>query len=132
MKSIVQFLFKLIMLGCLVVGGALMYKTRDERATAKKKMDLEQNNPKILALKKFLLTFKKPARVEIFNITKRYNKDVDEILEMKIATDPNSDFYVTIHFFTDENDAAAPLVAQIKFLDLKSDNLMKEQSINLN
>lgn len=132
MKSIIEFLFKVIMLGCLVVGGALMYKTRDERATAKKKMELEQNNPKTLALKKFLLTFKKPARVEIFKITKRYDKDVDEILEMKIATDPNSDFYVTIHFFTDENDAAAPLVAQIKFLDIKSDNLMKEQSINLN
>lgn len=120
------------MLGCLILGGALVYKTRDERATAKKKIDLENSNPKILALKKFLLTFKKPARVEIFNITKRYDKDVDEILEMKIATDPNSNFYVTIHFFTDENDAAAPLVAQIKFLDTKSDNLMKEQSINLN
>lgn len=132
MKSIIQSLLKLIMLGCLILGGALVYKTRDERATAKKKIDLENSNPKILALKKFLLTFKKPARVEIFNITKRYDKDVDEILEMKIATDPNSNFYVTIHFFTDENDAAAPLVAQIKFLDTKSDNLMKEQSINLN
>lgn len=132
MKSIIRFLLKFVMLSCLVIGGALVYKTRDERAAAKKKIELENNNPKILALKKFLLTFKKPARVEIFKITKRYDKDVDEILEMKIATDPNSNFYLTIHFFTDENDEGAPLVAQIKFLDTKSDNLMKEQSINLN
>lgn len=132
MKKIFQGLIKIVMIGSLILGAVLIFKSRDERATAKKILDLETNNPKILTLKKFLLTFKKPARVEIFKITKRYEKDVDEILEMKIATDPNSNFYITIHFFTDENDAAAPLVAQIKFLDMTSDNLMKEQSINLN
>lgn len=132
MKAIIQGIVKIIIFGCLVVGVALVIKTREEKASAKKKMELESNNPKALALKKYLLTYKKPARVEIFNYTKRYDKDVNEILEMKIATDPNSNFYVTIQFFTDETDPAAPLVAQIRFLDMKSDNLVKEHSINLN
>lgn len=130
--SIIQTFFKLIILACLVAGIALVVNSRREKSTAKKKMELEHNNPKALALKKYLLLFKPPARVEIFNLTKRYTKDVAEILEMKITTDPNSNFYVIIQFFTDETDAAAPLVAQIKFLDMGSDNLMKEESINLN
>ncbi len=132
MKSIIQGLLKLVILSCLVLGVALIIKTREQNTRAKKKIELESNNPKALALKKYLLAYNKPARVEIFNYTKRYEKDVNEILEMTITTDPNSNFYVTIQFFTDENDAAAPLVAQIRFLDLKSDNLVKEHSINLN
>lgn len=132
MSGIIQAFVKLILLGCVIVGIALVVTSRQEKSAAKKKMELEHNNPKALALKKYLLTFKPPARVEIFNLTKRYTKDVAEILEMKITTDPNSAFYVSIQFFTDETDDAAPLVAQIKFLDMGSDNLMKEESINLN
>lgn len=132
MKTLIRGFIKLLVLFCFVGGLALIMKTREEKTTAKNKLEHETNNPKVLALKKYLLTYKKPARVEIFNYTKKYDKDVNEILEMKIATDPNSNFYVTIQFFTDETDAAAPLVAQIRFLDIKSDNLMKEHSINLN
>ena len=131
MKSFIQAFFKLVILVCFVLGVAIIIKTREEKTTAKKKIQQENNNPKALALKKFLLAYNKPERVEIFNYTKRYTEDVNEILEMKISTDPNSNFYVTIQFFTDENDNSAPLVAQIRFLDIKSNNIMKEQSINL-
>jgi len=131
MSKIIQGLVKVVILVCLVLGAVLIVKNREEKSSAKKMMQLENNNPKALALKKYLLTFYKPARVEIFNYTKRYEKDVNEIIEMKISTDPNSNFYVTIQFFTDEADVAAPLVAQIRFLDIKSDNVVKEQSINL-
>lgn len=131
MSKIIQLILKLVMLGCVVLGVALIVKTREEKAVARKKIETENNNPKALALKKYLLAYNKPERVEIFNYTKRYDKDVNEILDMKIATDPNSNFYITIQFFTDETDQKAPLVAQIRFLDIKSDNLVKEQSINL-
>ena len=131
MKTIIQGVIKLIIFGCLVLGVALIVKTRVEKNSAKKKLELQSNNPKVVALKKYLLAYNKPERVEIFNYTKRYDMDVNEILKTMIATDPNSNFYITIQFFTDENDKAAPLVAQIRFLDLKSDNLVKEHSINL-
>jgi hypothetical protein len=131
MSKIIQGIIRLIILACLVGGIALIVKTRKDTITNKKKIEEFSNNPKALALKKFLLTFNKPERIEIFNYTKKFDKDVNDILEMKIATDPNSDFYITIQFFTDENDEKAPLVAQVRFLDLKTDNLRKEVSINL-
>lgn len=135
MSSIFQGIIKLVILACLVLGGALMLKNTEEKNPAQKidqpKNNDQVSNPKALALKKYLLTYDKPERVEIFNYTKRYTKDVSEILKMKIVTDLNSNFYVTIQFFTDENDTAAPLVAQIRILDIKSDNILKEHSINL-
>ena len=131
MNRTIQGGVKVIIAACLMLGLALVVKNREEKSAAKKKMQLENSNPKALALKKFLLAYNKPERVEIFDYTQKYKKDVHEILEMKISTDPNSNFYVTIQFFTDENDKSAPLVAQIRFLDIKSDNLIKEQSINL-
>ncbi|MEQ1722204.1 MAG: hypothetical protein ABL930_03450 [Pseudobdellovibrio sp.] len=131
MSTIIQGIIRLVILACLVGGIALIVKTREDKISHKKKIEEASNNPKALALKKFLLTFNKPERVEIFNYTKKFEKDVNEILEMKIATDPNSDFYITIQFFTDENDEKAPLVAQVRFLDFNSDNLRKEVSINL-
>lgn len=131
MSKIFQALVKLVILACVVVGVYLVMQSNDEKSSAKMKMELEHNNPKALILKKFLIGFKKPERVEIFNYTKKFESDVNQILDMKIPTDPNSDFYITIQFFTDESDDKAPLIAQIRFLDLKSDNLVKEQSINL-
>lgn len=131
MRSIIQGFFKLIIFVCLIGGAALIFKTQEDKKAVKKNIEFENNNPKALALKKYLLTYNKPARVEIFNYTKKFDKDVKKIIEMKIPVDPNSNFYVTIQFFTDETDKNAPLVAQIRFLDIKSDNLVKEHSINL-
>lgn len=131
MSKFIQAFVKIVILLCLAMGAALIITSREERATAKKKMQLEHNNPKALMLKKFLLGFKKPERVEVFNYTKKYEKDVNDILNMQLATDPNSDFYIGIQFFTDETDAEAPLVAQIRFFNIKSDNLLKEHVLNL-
>lgn len=131
MSGIIQTVLKLVILVSFVAGVALLVYKREEKIIITKKIEQENNNPRALALKKYLLSFKKPARVEIYNYTKKFDADVNEILEMKVHTDPNSDFYVTIQFFTDETDAKAPLVAQVRFLDAKTDNLMKEESINL-
>lgn len=88
-----------------------------------------------LKVKKFLLTFKKPARVEVQNYVKdekiRFKNDIQEIKKLKIFLDPNSDFYVELQMFTDENDPTAPLVVQCRFLDVNTKNLMQEQSLNL-
>lgn len=127
----IQAFVKLVILFCLILGSYLVYNSKNESAKLKKKMQIEHNSPKALTLKKFLLGFKKPERVEIYSYTKRFENDVNQILEMKIPTDPNSNFYVTIQFFSDEGDETAPLVAQVRFLDSKSKNVMKEQSINL-
>ncbi|MEK6627999.1 MAG: hypothetical protein AABY53_05185 [Bdellovibrionota bacterium] len=141
MSSIIQGIIKLVILACLVLGGVLILKTTEEENFEPKKNNKSKNNqpksndlisnPKALALKKYLLTYGKPARVEVFNYTKRFTKDVSEILEMKIATDSNSNFYITVQFFTDENDLTAPLVAQVRILDIKNNNITKEHSINL-
>ncbi|MBY0553071.1 hypothetical protein K2P97_00990 [bacterium] len=131
MNTIIQTIIRLIILACLVGGVYLVVKTGEEKTTQKKAIEQESKNPKVRVLKKFLADYGKPERVEIFNYTKKFDQDVNEILNTKISTDPVSEFYITIQFFTDENDEKAPLVAQIRFLDVTTDNLKKEVSINL-
>lgn len=84
-----------------------------------------------LILKKYLLKFQKPERIEIFGLSNRFSKDILSIKKLKVAQDKKSDFYITIKLFTDETDISAPLVAQIQFIDLTTGNLRKEESINL-
>ena len=127
MKNILQALAKMLILLCVVVGAALVYKSQED----KKEYQDSLTNKKALFLKKYLLTYNKPQRVEITNLTKRLEKDVEEIKKMKISLDPNSSFYVTIDFFTDENDSEAPLIASIKFIEIASQNKIKEDNINL-
>lgn len=130
MKTIIQILLKLIILVCVVGGIALIVKNKDVSHFAPVQ-EAENINPKALLLKNYLLKFSKPERIEISNLTKKYEADVNEIKNMKAELDPNSKFYITIQFFTDETDEKAPLVAQIRFLDAKSNNIVKEESINL-
>lgn len=135
MSRVTQRLIEFLILSCFIFGLTLIIQNSEIRTTLlaviSSTNEGESSNPKALILKKYLYGYRKPKRVEIFNYTKKYTQDVNEIIEMKIMTDSTSDFYITIQFFTDENDAAAPLVAQIRFLDAKSDNLVKEHSINL-
>lgn len=131
MKSIVQGIVKLVILICIVLGVALIVKTTEDRKAIEKEITQNNNNPKALILKKYLLGYNRPARVEVINLTEKFAGDVEEIKKMTLPLNPESNFYVRIQFFTDETDAAAPLVAQIRFLDVKSDNLVKEESINL-
>ena len=127
MSKIFQALAKMLILVCVVVGAGLVYKSQED----KKEYQESFTNKKALYLKKYLLAYNKPQRVEITNLTKRLEKDVEEIKQMKISLDPNSPFYVTIDFFTDENDSAAPLIAFIKFIEIASQNKIKEDNINL-
>ena len=127
MSKIFQALAKMLVLVCVVVGAGLVYKSQED----KKDYQESLTNKKALYLKKYLLGYNKPQRVEITNLTKRLEKDVEEIKQMKISLDPNSPFYVTIDFFTDENDVEAPLIASIKFIEIASQNKIKEDNINL-
>lgn len=127
MSKIFQALAKMLVLVCVVVGAGLVYKSQED----KKDYQESLTNKKALYLKKYLLGYNKPQRVEITNLTKRLEKDVEEIKQMKISLDPNSPFYITIDFFTDENDVEAPLIASIKFIEIASQNKIKEDNINL-
>ena len=111
-----------------VIGITLIFKNKVEQ---RKITSDDTTASKALALKKYLLKFQKPERIEIFGLSDRFNKDILNIKKLKVAQDKKSDFYITIKLFTDETDISAPLVAQIQFIDLVSGNLRKEESINL-
>ncbi len=131
MKTAVQILIKVVILICIIAGVTLIVRNTNERQEEKKQAEEVVANPKAALLKKYLLGFNKPARVEIVNLTQKFAADVEEIKKMKLPLNSSSEFYIRIQFFTDETDEQAPLVAQIRFLDAKSDNLVKEESINL-
>lgn len=133
MKSLFQILTKLVILACIVVGVALIVRNLPETKPPQEEpaTQVELSNPKAQALRKHLLAYNKPVRVEIINLTQRFSNDVEEIKKMTLPLNQEGKFYVRIQFFTDETDPEAPLVAQMRFLDIKSDNLLKEESINL-
>jgi hypothetical protein len=82
-------------------------------------------------LKNFLQRYNKPVRIEVTSLTQRYSADADEIKKLKLPTDQKSKFYISINLFTDETDSQAPLVAQIKFMDVATENKLSEENINL-
>lgn len=92
---------------------------------------LSETNTKASALKNYLLQQPKPQRIEIFSYSKKFETDINELKKLKIPQDQSSNTYITIQFFTDEDDPKAPLIAQIRTLDVKTKNLEKEESINL-
>jgi uncharacterized protein YozE (UPF0346 family) len=110
--------------------GLISYK-KLKHQTEQKTM-IETNS---VLVKKFLLKYKKPSRIEVQSFIKdeknRFKKDIQDIKQLKIFLDPHSNFYIEMQLFTDENDSKAPLVVQCRFLDLKSKNLIQEQSLNL-
>ncbi|MBC7420877.1 MAG: hypothetical protein H7328_09120 [Bdellovibrio sp.] len=122
-----QQIIKVFIVICLTAGVFLLAK----KSYNKKVLQKSYTNSKLVTLKKYLIGHEKPQRVEIFSYTQRFEKDVAEIKKLKIAQSPQSNFYVTIQFFTDESDATAPLIAQIRFVDIKSGNQIKEESLNL-
>lgn len=110
-----------------IFGISLLLKNKYQ----KEKASSENLNSKALVLKKYLLQFQKPQRIELTGLSNRYARDIKQLKNLKISQDPNSDFYITIQLFSDETDKAAPLIAQIRFVDLKTGNSKKEESINL-
>lgn len=127
MKNLIQVLLRILILICVVGGSYVIYQSR----TGKEKEQAGFRDEKAIALKKFLLGYNKPQRIEVFSYTQRFATEVEEIKKMNLPLDQNSTFYMTVQFFTDENDAQAPLVAQVRFMDIKTDNMVKEESINL-
>ncbi len=110
------------------VGFVLIFKNKTQQREA---IIADTTNTKSLTLKKYLLKFEKPERIEIFGLSDRFADDILQIKKLKISQDKKSDFYITIKLFSDETDESAPLVAQIQFIDINSGNLRKEESINL-
>ena len=127
MNQVITRFFKLVIFILFIFGVSLILKSKYQREKA---VAIESHS-KSLVLKKYLLKFQKPQRIEIAGLSEHFQKDILEIKKLKIPQDPNSDFYVHIELFSDESDSTAPLIAQIRFLDLKTDNTRKEESINL-
>lgn len=107
-----------------------MLYSRVKKEYAKDQLEKEVYT-RALQAKKHLLKYKKPARVEIESFTKRYQKDIAEIKGLKIPMDENANFYMQIQLFSEDSDDSSPLVMQIKFKDIKSQSLIKEEGINL-
>lgn len=82
-----------------------------------------------------ILTYQKPARVEILNYVKNpdhiFQKDIEEVKKMKVPLNKDAKFYIKIQFFVDETDPTAPLMAQFFFLETRNDNLIKEDTLRL-
>ncbi len=82
-----------------------------------------------------ILKYQKPARIEVVNYIKNpdhpFQKEIDSIKKLKIPLNKDSENYIKIQFFVDETDATAPLMAQFLYFDVKTDNLIKEESLKL-
>ena len=87
-------------------------------------------------VKKFISNYKRPSHVVVQSYIKdpnsRFKKDIEEIKKLKILKSEASNYFIELQLFTDEADPTAPLVVQMRFLDKKTQNLIKEESLNLN
>lgn len=114
----------------IAIAIALMVYTRIKKDVAADKKH-KQDYTRALQVKKEILKYKKPARVEIETFTKRYQDDIEEIKDLKIPIDEKSNYYMQVQLFSEDTDETSPLILQIKFKDIKTQNLIKEDSINL-
>ena len=119
---------KWLVASMFAIGLILIFKSSVEHSQP---LSADSTSGKSLILKKYLSKFQKPLRIEIAGLSTKFVTEIAEIKKLKVAQDSASDFYVVIKLFSDEADSRAPLVAQIQFIDLKSGNLRKEESINL-
>jgi len=110
------------------IGLMLYTRVKKEYAADKKH---KQDYTRALQVKKEIIKYKKPARVEIETFTKRYQDDIEDIKALKIPLDENAGHYMQVQLFSEDTDETSPLILQIKFKDVKSNALIKEESINL-
>jgi len=90
------------------------------------------NKPtKVQIIKNQILKYKKPARIEVETYTQKYKKDIEDIKKIKIPMDTKANFYIQLQLFSDDTDEKSPLVLQMKFKDIKTNNLIQETSINV-
>lgn len=119
-------ILKLLIAAFLVAGVYVLYTGQSDKVAEE-----SVANPKAAALKTFLGKYKKPQRVEVTNLTQRFADDAEEIKKLQLPLDSQSNYYITVTLFTDETDSQAPLVAQIKFMDIATENKLSEENINL-
>ncbi len=127
MNNNFQQAIKFLIVICLTVGAFLIFKNY----YFKKVMPAVISISKSDQLRNYFLKNDKPQRIEIVSYTQRFEKVVAEIKKMKVPQNPKASFFITVQFFTDESDPQAPLIAQIRFIDIKSQNQIKEESLNL-
>lgn len=123
---------RIVLISSILIVGILYVLLIKPVNWIEKKSDIYlEKNSKATTLKKYLLAQPKPQRIEVFNYTKKFENDVNLLKKLKIPQDKGSGVYMTIQFFTDEDDPKAPLIAQIRILDAKTQNLKQEESLNL-
>jgi len=122
-----KLLLRLLVVVFISAGAYIIYTNQSEKPAEEEVVA----NKKAAALKGFLAKYKKPQRVEVTNLSERFAADAEEIKKLKLPLDPKSGYYISINLFTDETDSQAPLVAQIKFMDIATENKLSEENINL-
>ncbi len=92
-------------------------------------------NQMIQKIKQQISALKTPARVEVRNYIKdakhKYQIDIKQIQKMKIKLDPESDVYLEMNLFTNEEDNQAPLVVQLLLFDINTQNLIQEENLSI-
>ena len=131
MRNFLATLLKFFVVLFVIVGAWLLFKSGTFQKAEQKIDESVELSLQAKMLRLHLLKYSSPQKVQINNLTQRLAANVEEIKKIKIPLKPDAVFYISIDLFTDEHDEAAPLVAQIQFLDSKSDNKIKEESINL-
>ena len=131
MRNFLAAFLKFFVVLFIIAGAWLIYKSDTFQKNEQKVDESAQLSIQANMLRVHLLKYSSPQKVQINNLTQRLDANVEEIKKIKIPLKPDAAFYISVDLFTDEHDEAAPLVAQIQFLDSKSDNKIKEESINL-
>lgn len=140
-----KLIFRLVSLVAVVCGVFLIYKNvepvnklinslvgqKSAEDTSTHELIEKIENKKAALLAEFLVKYKKPRRIEVTNATQSFSIDAEEIKKLQLPLDPKSKIYITVNLFTDETDNQAPLIAQIQFMDIETDNKLSEQNINL-
>jgi len=120
-KSIV-----IVLLGLAL--GAILYKKIKYNFTLNSQVD---KPTKAQMIRSEILKFKKPARIEVETYTQKYQEEIADIKKIKVPMNNKSDFYIQIQIFSDDSDEKSPLVIQMKFKDVRSNNLIKETSLSI-
>ncbi len=128
MRNLLADILKFLVFVLVISGGYFIYNSKNHSIV---QMPSEKLSAQAQLLKQHLMKYSAPSRIEINNLTKRLSNQVVEIKKIKIPLKKESEFYISIDLFTDENDKVAPLVAQIQYFENKTDNKIKEESINL-
>lgn len=131
--NLIKELIRFIVFVAIVIAALLYWQKRNAPSSQ------PHSNPQAAAvldhksevLKNYLTSIDKPQKIEFANLSQRFEQQIQSFKNLKIPQDKNSNFYLSIQFFTDEGDNTAPLVAQIRYIDIKSGNTIKEESINL-